>query len=459
MPHFPYSLGRVFIRPYRNGHTWAVYGATAAGLTRYHSRLEVYRHCYSRDEAARRVTADITSGHWFFGQTIANGHHAGSEERRCNMGCDRGVTSSEFFPVLPVIHHTAPSPVPAANYTTRRPRRRATPAFDPNVNPNDGMPFFPRDPPANTRIAAGILSIGVELEGEVGYAEYDSDQYDDPNDDPDYSPDEHGLYRISEWAGRHCPRMTDNHEGYAAQGDGSVESQNGGSTGEFTFWSTSFEEIERWLKVMYQEFGVEPNNSCGFHIHVKADPQFVPLFASSGYWTQFQKAYMEFAERQPARHLRQKYEERAESRWCRFEEWEPRTVIQRFVQNNGDRYRAINLLSIHGHDGRRGWGTIEHRIMPYQATAEEAIQSLRWFVDTVSGLLTGPLEAVPPMKIEPPTLFSEEGLSFTIQDRSAVPLDYVGTVIDHSEADGHIQTIIDHSEDVPSTTDLLMEVS
>ena len=52
------------------------------------------------------------------------------------------------------------------------------------------------------------------------------------------------------------------------------------------------------------------------------------------------------------------------------------------LESTNDRYTAINLSSL----VRHSFGTIEHRILPYQASALEAQNSLRWLLTTSAGL-------------------------------------------------------------------------
>jgi hypothetical protein len=218
------------------------------------------------------------------------------------------------------------------------------------------LPNFPNTPPAK-HLAPGIVSMGVELEGEVFREEWD---------------------RLMDWAGRHCQRMADNGNDELDHQDGTVRTPHNGIPGELTFWSTDLRELERWIRLMYKEFKVMPNASCGFHIHVKPESKTKEEFFKKEYWDGFYRSYRKLAKEKES--TSPKYAQRMHSDWCLMQRWSE-DLVEEARSGYGGRF-AINLNSLTYH------GTVEHRIMPYQTTAEEAIEAVRWMAHTVSRLVT-----------------------------------------------------------------------
>ena len=224
--------------------------------------------------------------------------------------------------------------------------------------------FFPQRRPPATRPAAGLLSVGIELECEI--------------------PREH-FEAVEAWVEGFDRPACDIHT------DGSIATERSGSIArELTFWSTDMAEIESYIRTMYETFGAHTNTSMGFHIHIKPEPRLTWAFATRGYWEGFYGAYRAYAAEADDRNRRGrgKFAERMGNSWCRMTPYNLDYVVSASTdEGRVSRYVAVNLESLVKHE----FGTIEHRIMPHQSDAEEAIRSVRWLVDTASSLINGPL--------------------------------------------------------------------
>jgi hypothetical protein len=220
------------------------------------------------------------------------------------------------------------------------PARPRSPAVPPRV------PIFPEAPPS-INMPNGIYSIGVELECEVPHSQT------------------HALRRFLQSCGSRVE----------VHADGSLEPDDFDNTmQEITFWTTDMLEMQRFFEVMYNEFDVTTNATCGLHVHVKPQESLLDRYYSRSYWDGFYRAYGDFA----AASIRRVYRSRMDSEWCQMAE---HCIVE--TVNPPERYRCINLLSLNRH----GLGTVEHRILPHQESAEEAIASVAWLTQTSSELI------------------------------------------------------------------------
>ena len=355
----PYRLERFRIVRSRQG--FVIYGEQAD--PHYHSRIPDTPQFASEIAAAQWVRASVDSGGRFSRFTlngsppiIPNGHFAGAVGSACYSGCDtRTVYASNYYaPTVTTLDfhnwgtrdlEIPPTPPPPA-----RPRRRT-----------NTIASFPAEAPTGITPGAGIRSIGVEFECELpAHFALELDRLDGTN-----------------------PRIEIHH-------DGSLEAyQSGNTTREVCFWSTDVSEIIRFVGVMFDHFEAEPNDTCGFHVHVRPTEGNVWAFATADYWSGFYRAYRAFAQSQESiggistDALRTKYQARTSSHWCIMRAHTIDFMAQLHARLSNDRYTAINLASLNRHS----FGTVEHRILPYQSSIVETERTLRWFTETVSGLL------------------------------------------------------------------------
>lgn len=169
----------------------------------------------------------------------------------------------------------------------------------------------------------------------------------------------------------------------ARHGDPSIRvPQRGQVSREYLFWSTSLPEVKQWLSTLYTA-GVRTNDSCGFHVHVRPQPDRLWAFATRFYWDGFLTSYREWAQTHPSGR-RETYQNRI--RRGSYSEAFPwtRGRISNELTSERAEYSAINLSSL----VRHGIGAVEHRLLPGQVTAEEAGQSLDWLVSTVHRLIS-----------------------------------------------------------------------
>ena len=332
----------------RSHSGYVVYGVGDLHGVRYHARIPGTPQFWSAGSALAWAQNGSATGRLFDGMT-QQGHHAGAE--RCSSGCDERFVSVWAFNGPALVAVTGA--LTAAGTPAASPRRRVSPRMV--AAPDFSLiPSFPRNAPLGC-IAPGILSVGVELECSVPRV---------------------NVAALNEF-GRRCPRMV-------IADDGSLNASPGCETAEVTFWSTSLDEMRQWLEAMYNVIVVQTNNSCGFHIHVRPEESLQGAFATRTYWDGFYQAYREMA-REPGR--RTAYVNRETDHWCPMRPWSQRFAEQA-LEGVADRYSAINLCSL----TRHGFGTIEHRIMPHQLSAEEAAGSVGWMAQTASRLINAPMD-------------------------------------------------------------------
>jgi hypothetical protein len=110
----------------------------------------------------------------------------------------------------------------------------------------------------------------------------------------------------------------------------------------------TIKDIERDLKEIAHYF-ISGNETCGFHVHLSCKRRsIVSLLAS---WKFIKYFLKEIKKLYP-----EMYKKRAENSYCRTSKVNKEQVICYFFTGDGDRYRAVNLLSYRKHR------TIEFRL-------------------------------------------------------------------------------------------------
>jgi hypothetical protein len=318
---------------------------------------------YSPGGVVRRINERLSSGLLRSGMAFA-AHRTGPSpvcfrERQANARCEQrfvplaypgtGPTAVLSAPLERVSHLTAPVSAdllpPNVRAALAVPRGLPTGPTAPRgpTSTTFAMPSgLYTDSPPTSDLPAGIESFGVEFECVV------------PT---------HLAGRADSFVER-CNRAVPG-------SDGSINYGPGFTGREYTFWSTSIAEVSAWLSTLYGA-GIRTNSSCGFHVHVKPVAGRRWVAATRFYWDGFGAAYATWARQQPA-----KFWERVNDHWCAFRPW-TRSTVADLLENTDNRYTAINLSSL----VRHRYGTIEHRILPYQTSASEAERSLRWLLNT-----------------------------------------------------------------------------
>jgi hypothetical protein len=365
-----------------------VAGSGHGNGVRVHAWLREVASSYSTRAVIRHLH-DVILAHSSTPWVVTNGHHAGATT--CVSGhCDeRFVTINHAYDAaqdpldlqgtiipfdlalrLEVVAANDPTPL------IHEPER------PPLVHVDVPAGFFAANPPKSIP-ATGIRSFGVELECMVPNSSLAAVRalaaafYTANPDDPRMVIKTDGsIQNMSSYAGERMTFWSPNY-----------------SPCEILFWSTSFEEMGVWLRKMYDEFGVRTNQSCGFHIHVRPFKNRLWQFATRGYFEQFIAAYRQLATEKGPR-----FESRLSCHWCVPAPWNAREIrnlaghiyTNSYGQRVGvlgeriDRYRAVNLDSI----GKCKKNTIEHRLMPNQETAADALEAVRWVVATASRIIT-----------------------------------------------------------------------
>lgn len=354
-----YLLREVFVASHRSG--FVLFGSNRGlGGMRFHSRLQQYPgHFPTASSAAAYAIEQAGTGRLYLSQSVQNGHHAGAV--RCGFGCEDRFRMRLHWPDINeprvLVADGAWSPVAAAR---GRMTARSDAASRAAANAEACGVVVPQvgPTPPERDMPAGIASAGVELECEVPRA-------------PGWTA---AMASI-------CDRSNGRMERHR---DGSVHAlRPGNESAEFTFWSTSMAELGAWLDGMYAS-GAVTNPSCGFHVHVRPEDRYRWAFATRGYWDGFKAAYQAMARAHPRRGI---YVARETCNWSSFREWSLQEAAD-LAAGSSLRYAAVNLQSL----TRHRFGTIEHRILPDQETAEEARSSLGWLVSTASRLATGALD-------------------------------------------------------------------
>jgi hypothetical protein len=368
MPNETGRLAGVAVARSRSHYVaYGVDAARLAGRSGLHGVLPSYT-AYSASSVLRELVAaeargDLTEGMAF------EGHRTGPSpvcfrERNANVRCEQ-----RFAPLTSVTAGPAVLAVPLqllqstqSTTSTRLPmdlqsalsRARTVAPRAPHgptgpVSERFFMPsgLYTDEPPAPS-LPSGIQSFGVEFECGV--------------------PDE--IASAADNFVRRCSRAYPGHDGSVTFGSGFAER-------EYTFWSTSIPEVTAWLSTLYAA-GIRTNSSCGFHVHIRPMEGRLWVPATRYYWDGFGAAYRQWTRTQPA-----KFWARATDEWCRFQPWR-RSLIESLLETDSDRYTAINLSSL----VRHRYGTIEHRILPYQANLTEATSSINWLLSTAGRLIS-----------------------------------------------------------------------
>ena len=188
-----------------------------------------------------------------------------------------------------------------------------------------------------------IQSVGVELEGMIPYKYADS---------------------IDKW----IPKYLKHPERYIPGEDGSVYGEDQCQTGEWRYWGQP-EDIKQFLDVMFGKYEYRGNNSCGFHVHIKADKKVYEYAKCEYFWKEFEKAYRKRALRRP------RYTERLRNTYCSFNF--DKNGYYDHLKDRG----AINIGSIEDK------GTLEIRILPYQTSSIEGYNNIKWLVKTINNIV------------------------------------------------------------------------
>jgi hypothetical protein len=164
--------------------------------------------------------------------------------------------------------------------------------------------------------------------------------------------------------------------------DGSVAVPNCyDSDAELRYWAP----IEEWgrfvtvLRWLWEEIGIRQNASCGNHIHVKLQQDWMQVLIHPKFVRYFQRRYINFARKQ---NNPEKYIARTIGSYSAFYRWRNYQDLERQVresyQVSGSRYRSINYWSLG--DSQR---TLEFRIMPWASCFMEHINMIVFVVRTV----------------------------------------------------------------------------
>ena len=147
---------------------------------------------------------------------------------------------------------------------------------------------------------------------------------------------------------------------------------------EWHYFGT-IKEIDSFLDVMFNNIGYQGHASCGFHVHVKLkDKQMYNYTFCKDFWTEFQKAY----ENKYAKN--EKFLKRMTCSWSRIEY--PKDKIL-----TGGKSSAFNHYHLHDSKDDKSYNkipTLEVRIMPYQDSKEEAMDSLVFLKKTMNRIFT-----------------------------------------------------------------------
>jgi hypothetical protein len=165
--------------------------------------------------------------------------------------------------------------------------------------------------------------------------------------------------------------------------DGSVHVSGCWDTdAELRYWVYVPEEWGRMVTVLrwlWEEIGIRQNESCGNHIHVKLQQDWMQVLIHPKFVKYFQRRYTNFARKQsdPV-----KYIARTIGSYSAFYRWRNYQDLERQVresyQVSGSRYRSINYWSLS--DSQR---TLEFRIMPWASCFMEHINMIVFVVRTV----------------------------------------------------------------------------
>lgn len=168
---------------------------------------------------------------------------------------------------------------------------------------------------------------------------------------------------------------------------------------EILYWTKldengGFKNLEDFLHFFYDDVKIKTNESCGFHIHTRFTDNFVySLFAYKKYYDMYIAEYIKNFENKG------KYLERFENRFCRniYDDETPKLidwVVNHIFEKNWyakktkirlnrfSRYCVMNYLSLL-EDHR----TLEWRLMPNMESAEEAIDAIKWHINTINNIV------------------------------------------------------------------------
>lgn len=129
--------------------------------------------------------------------------------------------------------------------------------------------------------------------------------------------------------------------------------------------------LDSGCKLMEKKLIVQ-GPECGNHVHVCFNKEYHTKLWT---WEESQQMFLR-AYRQQFR-CRDRYLNRESNSYSYGGTYELGKVLAQLQDYDNERYKAINCGAIEKH------GSIEFRIMPYFESADEAMKSLRWLIDTV----------------------------------------------------------------------------
>jgi len=205
-----------------------------------------------------------------------------------------------------------------------------------------------------------IVSIGVELEGGMDYADK-----------------------------RKVATAYGSNDRFEMKNDGSVHvHQKEDSNMEMTYWSTKTKDVFDFIGFCYAN-GFETDDSCGLHVHVRfSDMESAVAMLSLPKPQQlFIRLFKDKFGDNP------KYMNRLTNNYCKARYNENAVVAQ--ITREAARYHAVNLAAYGKH------GTVEFRLLPRAKTGTEAVSAIRWLLNTVTKILNQKLMKGVVMKTVP----------------------------------------------------------
>jgi hypothetical protein len=123
----------------------------------------------------------------------------------------------------------------------------------------------------------------------------------------------------------------------------------------------NYQDLEQFLKVMYNQYKFSANNSCGFHMHLNISKDDYPLIVTKQFYDSFVDAYKKKFAKVP------KYINRLDKSkcgWCTPD-------YEYFIDGS----RNVFTMPIRHK-------TFEVRVMPYMRNYKEAMGAIKWVNDT-----------------------------------------------------------------------------
>jgi len=144
---------------------------------------------------------------------------------------------------------------------------------------------------------------------------------------------------------------------------------------ELKFWHTDITKVKKFVKVCFEN-GFTQDDTCGNHIHIRIDEKLIPLLQIPSFYQQFIKEYKKNYQNND------RFLSRLNNRFCRSTMISRRVMAQLQRQGFGNRYAAINFMSLD-----EPQKTTEFRIFPHCSSYKEYEAMLDWFIATVNKLI------------------------------------------------------------------------